>query len=85
MSHTDSTQVTVELPADLYERFEMAADADGKSVERALHEAVLAYAVGHRWDSDDPMFAIEPATGGDPIEVENLDEHLYGEMADEME
>lgn len=73
------------LPPRTVERLRRFADRSDRTLEDVLHTAAIEFLAEqsvHR--SDDPFFACEPPdSSGEACSAANVDEHLYGPMADD--
>lgn len=81
MSDSGSRRVEVEVSEETYERLERVAEVEGWSIEETVSDALDEYARFH--NPDDPLFNFEPISGGEPVDVERIDEYLYGAIHDE--
>jgi hypothetical protein len=81
MSDAGSRRVEVEVPEETYQRLERVADNREQSIEDSAVEAIEEYA--QLYDPEDPIYNVEPFSGGEPVDVENIDEYLYGTAVDE--
>lgn len=81
MSDPESKHVEAEVSEETYERLERIAEEEEWSFEETVVDALDEYARFH--NPDDPLFNFEPISGGEPVDVERIDEYLYGAAPEE--
>lgn len=81
MSDPESKHVEAEVSEETYERLERVAETREQSIADSVAEAVEEYA--EIYDPEDPIYNVEPASEGEPVDVERIDEYLYGSVPGE--